>query len=79
MELILRVLRTWPSMLAEDFQPPPLFHCSQLAMDELPQPLSHCVTLTKMWHNQSKGSEKLVQSLIVAEVESLLENVQVTV
>lgn len=30
MEVLLRVLKTWPKMLAKEFQPPPLLHSSQM-------------------------------------------------
>lgn len=79
MELILRVLRSWPGMLAEGFQTPPLFHHSQLPVfwedasfsPATPQ-LANCITITKMWHGQQAGAEKLVQDTILREVDSLL-------
>lgn len=75
MEVILRVLRTWPSMLAEEFQAPPLFHHTQLSTESLPPPMAHCITLAKMWHGQTDGSEKLVQNAVLSELETLLEQV----
>lgn len=75
MEVILRVLRTWPSMLAEEFQAPPLFHHTQLSVEPLLPPMAHCITLTKMWHGQMEGSEKLVQNAVLNELDSLLDKV----
>lgn len=80
MELILRVLRSWPGMLAEGFQTPPLFHHTQLpafweetASSPVTPQLANCITITKMWHGQQPGAEQLVQDTILREVDSLLE------
>lgn len=75
MELVLRVLRTWPGMLAEEFQLPPIFHHTQHNTLPLLLPMSHCVTLTKMWHGQGQGSERIVHNALVAATELLLEEV----
>ncbi|KAH7313545.1 hypothetical protein B0I35DRAFT_275267 [Stachybotrys elegans] len=74
MELILRVLRTYPGMLVDGFGHPPIFHHSQLDARPLPLPLSHCITLTKMWKGQSEGSGKLVHNAVVSEVDSLIRD-----
>ncbi|RAH67251.1 Zn(II)2Cys6 transcription factor domain-containing protein [Aspergillus aculeatinus CBS 121060] len=73
MEFIFRVLRSWPRMLAGDFQTPPFIHHSSIADDRtLPQSLANCFTLVKMWHGQCHGAENLVHRLILNEVNSLL-------
>lgn len=72
MELIFRVLRSWPRMLAEEFQTPPLFHSSQISPDKtLPGPLANCITLTKMWHGQCSGSEEIVRKTMIRELDSI--------
>ncbi|KAL2813047.1 hypothetical protein BDW59DRAFT_35202 [Aspergillus cavernicola] len=73
MEFIFRVLRSWPRMLAEDFQTPPIIHHTQIADSmALPQTLANCITLVKMWHGQCQGAEAMVHRLIVSEVDTLL-------
>ncbi|KAF7893859.1 hypothetical protein EAF00_007373 [Botryotinia globosa] len=69
MELIFRVFRTWPQMLAEGFQLPPIFHSTRFAQhDVLPRPLATCTTLVKMWHGQSVGAEEIVRKTIISEL-----------
>ncbi|KAL3475454.1 hypothetical protein BJX99DRAFT_259400 [Aspergillus californicus] len=73
MEFIFRVLRSWPRMLAEEFQTPPLIHHTQIADTKaLPQALANCFTLVKMWHGQCHGAEDMVRKLIVNEVDTIL-------
>jgi hypothetical protein len=76
MELVFRVMRTWPRMLAEDFQLPPLIHPTQRWNKELPLPLAHCITLAKMWYGQCEGAEEIVRATILKEVDCLLEHVR---
>lgn len=76
MELIFRVLRTWPKMLAEEFQAPPLFHATQLTPGmKLPLPLATCITLTKMWNGTCEGAEDLVRKTILRELGNLVDRV----
>lgn len=76
MELIFRVLRTWPKMLAEEFQAPPLFHATQLTPGtKLPLPLATCITLTKMWNGTCEGAEDLVRKTILHELGNLVDRV----
>lgn len=76
MELIFRALRTWPKMLAEEFQLPPLFHFTQIAPNKtLPSPLANCITLTKMWHGQCEGAEDMVRKTILKELDSIIDQV----
>ncbi|KAL3444105.1 hypothetical protein BJX65DRAFT_297879 [Aspergillus insuetus] len=73
MEFIFRVLRSWPRMLAEEFQTPPLIHHTQIADSKrLPKPLANCFTLVKMWHGRCQGSDEMVHRLIENEVNTLL-------
>ena len=75
MELIFRVLRTWPRMLAEEFQLPPIFHSSHIAPNKkMPAPLANCITLAKMWHGQCEGAEEMVRKTILLELESVVDH-----
>lgn len=74
MEFIFRALRTWPKMLAEEFQLPPLFHSTQIAPNKiLPSPLANCITLTKMWHGQCEGAEDMVRKIVLKELDSIVD------
>jgi hypothetical protein len=76
MELIFRVLKSWPKMLAEEFQLPPLFHSTQITPSRpLPVPLAKCITLTKMWHGQCEGAEQMVRETILEELDSVVNQV----
>jgi hypothetical protein len=53
MEFIFRVLRSWPRMLAGEFQNPPADPShSDCRYKRLPMPLAKCFTLVKMWHGR---------------------------
>lgn len=76
MELIFRVLRTWPRMLAEEFQLPPIFHSTHFVANKfLPRPLATCVTLVKMWHGQCVGAEEVVRNTILKELDLIVDQV----
>lgn len=76
MELIFRVCCTWPQMLAEGFQLPPIFHTAHFGQENiLPQPLATCTTLVKMWHGQRIGAEEIVRKTIVSELNHILDQV----
>ncbi|KAL2840550.1 hypothetical protein BJY01DRAFT_17217 [Aspergillus pseudoustus] len=73
MEFIFRVLRSWPRMLAEEFQTPPLIHHTHIADSKrLSMQLANCFTLVKMWHGRCQGSDEMVHRLIQNEVNTLL-------
>jgi hypothetical protein len=75
MELIFRVLRSWPRMLAEDFQLPPIFHSTHITPNKtLPAPLANCITLAKMWHGQCEGAEEMVRKTILRELDSIVDH-----
>lgn len=76
MEFIFRVCRTWPQMLADGFQIPPIFHPTHLASHiNLPRQLATCITLVKMWHGQCPGAEEIVRATIRQELDQLMDNV----
>lgn len=80
MELIFRVFRTWPQMLAEGFQLPPIFHFTRFDQhDVLPRPLATCTTLVKMWHGQSVGAEEIVRKTIISELNLIVDQVSLDV
>ncbi|PWY86399.1 hypothetical protein BO94DRAFT_80856 [Aspergillus sclerotioniger CBS 115572] len=73
MELIFRVLRTWPQMLADEFQMPPIFHSTHFdPQAKLPRPLATCITLAKMWHGQREGAEGIVRETILKELDLIV-------
>ncbi|OGE53748.1 hypothetical protein PENARI_c007G09280 [Penicillium arizonense] len=76
MELIFRVLKSWPKMLAEEFQLPPLFHSTHITQGKtLPLPLAKCITLTKMWHGQCEGAEEMSNQLDETDLLASLQAV----
>ncbi|PYI12199.1 hypothetical protein BO78DRAFT_441337 [Aspergillus sclerotiicarbonarius CBS 121057] len=76
MELLFRVLRTWPQMLADEFQMPPIFHSTQVDPSaKLPRPLATCITLAKMWHGQRAGAEGIVRETILKELDLIIHRV----
>jgi hypothetical protein len=76
MFFVIRVLRSWPRMIADDHtcQHPPMVHHVQLT-NGLPVPLANCYTLVKMWLSYEEGSRELVNNTIVQEVRRLLREV----
>lgn len=76
MELIFRVLRTWPCMLAEEFQVPPLFHFTHFAQPEsLPRSLATCISLAKMWNGHYAGAQEMVRSTVLKELDLIVQSV----
>lgn len=76
MELIFRIFRTWPQMLADGFQIPPIFHSTHLASQtKLPQSLATCITLAKMWHGHCPGAEEVVRVTIRKELDLVIDKV----
>ncbi|KAI0200928.1 hypothetical protein F4808DRAFT_145715 [Astrocystis sublimbata] len=80
-QTIIRVLRSWPRMLAKGIQLPPVIHCFQFLCDGkdpasgasgMPKHISRCVTLCKMWVGQAEDSEQIVQRAVRGEIESIL-------
>jgi hypothetical protein len=75
MELVFRILRSWPRMMAKGFQLPPIFHHSVDLQKTLLIPLANCFTLVKMWDGQSEGANSIVQNTIIKEMETLFSQV----
>lgn len=77
MHFVIRVLKSWPRMMATHDPGlilPPVIHRAQLEYG-MPKPLANCYTLVKMWAGQAVGSRELVQTTILLEVRRLLSDV----
>lgn len=75
METLLRVIKTWPKMLAKEFQVPPMLHYSHTQHNTMLQPMANCVTISKMWACQSEGATEIVRQTIIQGMRSLFERV----
>jgi hypothetical protein len=75
MERLLRVIRTWPRILAKELQLPPMIHPSQVPHSTLPQPLAICFTICKMWAGQCDGASEIIQDTVRKEMKSLFDRV----
>ncbi|KAH6844735.1 hypothetical protein B0I37DRAFT_398312 [Chaetomium sp. MPI-CAGE-AT-0009] len=73
MHFVIRVLRSWPRMMAAHHtaQLPPPIHRLQL-VDGVPTPLANCYALVKMWSEHTDGSRELVKNTILHEIQRLL-------
>ncbi|KUJ18407.1 uncharacterized protein LY89DRAFT_47862 [Mollisia scopiformis] len=74
MQVLLRVFRTWPCMLAKGFQYPPIFHNTMITRKDrcCSIPLANCCTLIKMWYGQHGGSTAFVQETIIKEIKHII-------
>jgi hypothetical protein len=75
MDMMLRIFRTWPRMVAKGIQLPPIIHSAPVLETTEPTPLGNCFTLVKMWDGQSPGSESIVKETLKREMQSLLDKV----
>ncbi|KAH7118740.1 hypothetical protein B0J11DRAFT_74339 [Dendryphion nanum] len=73
METLLRVMKTWPGMLAKEFQAPPILHFSHSNLDTRLPPMANCITVAKMWANQAEGETELIRQVIIQEMRVLFE------
>lgn len=77
MHFIIRILKSWPRMMAAYDTAhllPPFIHRLQLA-DGMPTSLADCYTLVRMWTGQEAESRGLVHQTILQEVRRLLREV----
>ncbi|KKZ61439.1 hypothetical protein EMCG_03952 [[Emmonsia] crescens] len=72
MEVILRVTRTWPRMMAKGNQLPPIIHPYQLSDGNIPTPLANCFALVKMWDGQRCGGTSIVQQTVKKEAQAII-------
>jgi hypothetical protein len=75
MEYFLRVLRTWPCMMAREMQLPPIFHQSHDAVEHSPPALTNCLKLTKTWYRQNAESSEIFHESVIMEIETISSNV----
>lgn len=76
MQVLLRVFRTWPSMLAKGYQYPPIFHHSISECSDRPVAFANCSTLVQMWYGQHEGSSDIVKETISKELKTIIEKVR---
>jgi hypothetical protein len=76
MEYILRVLRTWPRMMAKGVQLPPMIHPTQSPAVTKSKWLSNCYTIVKMWFGQCPGTSEIVQETVKREMEEVMNTVR---
>lgn len=69
MNTLLRVMKTWPKMLAKGFQTPPMIHFSHLDPDNLLPSLASCITVARMWVNQSEGASEIIRRTVIRELQ----------
>ncbi|KAM0817382.1 putative Transcription factor domain-containing protein [Seiridium cardinale] len=71
MHYIIRVLKSWPRLMAVHglSQLPPFIHTLQLT-ERIPTPLVDCLTLVKMWADYTEASASLVQRTVLQEHSS---------
>lgn len=75
MENLLRVMKTWPSMLAKGLQPPPMLHSTHTSPENLQKPMVNCVALARMWAGQGEGASECVRRAVLQEMRFLFETV----
>lgn len=75
METLLRVMKTWPKMLAKGLQTPPMFHFSHVDQATILRPMENCIRLARMWASQSNSAIEVVRQTIVQEMRTLFEQV----
>ncbi|CAG9954629.1 unnamed protein product [Clonostachys rosea f. rosea IK726] len=77
MSFVIRVLQSWPRMMAGlvGARFPPIIHHLQVAQG-LPLPLAQCSTLLKTWMACDDSGRALVHDLIKLEVKRLLQQYQ---
>jgi hypothetical protein len=75
MEVLLRIFRTWPRMMAKGIRVPPLIHSTQVPGIAESTSLANCFTLVKMWDGQCLGTIDIVKETLKKEMQSLLETV----
>jgi len=75
MQTLLRVIKTWPKMLAKGLQTPPMIHFSHADPNTVLQPMANCIAIAKMWAGQSDGATKIIHQTIIQEMRWLFDQV----
>ncbi|PGH14990.1 hypothetical protein AJ79_02670 [Helicocarpus griseus UAMH5409] len=71
-EMVFRVTRTWPRMMAKGTHLPPMIHPNQLSDGNIPTPLANCFALVQMWDGQRRGATGIVQQTVKKEVQAIV-------
>jgi hypothetical protein len=74
METLLRVMKTWPHILAKGFTPPPIIHAAQIDTRGILQPLRSCIAVAKSWSAQTPETTSIVQYSILREMRILFQS-----
>jgi hypothetical protein len=76
MQLLFRVIRTWPKTLAKEVQAPPMFHPFNTEPSTMLWPMVKCVAVAKLWAGQPKGTADIVRQAVLQEMRLLLGQVR---
>src|SRR5690242_12903407 len=71
MQTLLRIIKTWPRMLAKGFQTPPFLHTTQINPETVLQPMISCTAITIAWSSQTAQSTHSVRESILFEMRHL--------
>jgi hypothetical protein len=74
MQTLLRVIKTWPHILAKGFQTPPVLHHTHSDPITILQPIQDCITITKAWSAQTVHTTETVRNVIIREMRSLFSS-----
>jgi hypothetical protein len=74
MQTLLRVIKTWPHILAKGFQTPPVLHHTHSDPITILQPIQDCITIAKAWSAQTVHTTETVRNVIVREMRSLFSS-----
>ncbi|PGH09148.1 hypothetical protein GX51_00902 [Blastomyces parvus] len=76
MQMLFRIAKTWPRMMARGIQLPPIIHPKQVSDGNMPLPLANCFALVKMWHGQPHGGASIVQQTVKREMQMIANSFQ---
>lgn len=69
METLLRVMKTWPRMLAKGFQSPPFLHSTHVHPVSQLRPMANCAVIARLW--STSGDSIHVRQTIVQEMRMI--------
>jgi hypothetical protein len=76
MQTLLRVIKTWPRMLAKGFQHPAMLHHSHINPKTILQPMQNCIVVAKLWSSQTVRNADSVRDVILHNMRLLLSTYQ---
>jgi hypothetical protein len=71
MQTLLRVIKTWPRMLAKGFQSPAMLHYSHINPKTILQPMQDCIVVAKLWSSQTVHDTDAVRDVIIHNMRLL--------